>query len=253
MAEYQPMVEETTETTGTGALLLAGATVGFRTFSSAFTEGDYLPYMLRASDGGLEWGYAQALDLAGTPDLARTFIHGSTNGGAALVLPAGEHFVSCGILPDLRQRRGCTFGYAYSGGLVDDFVTSGGFVEIHFASESWDSDNVFSAGNEFLVPAYVDMVRVHFGLGFDTNNAVGYRSVWAVGVDGDSQQPYGRGEVPGSAAAICNLEGHSGLIFLTGTPGVDKGIKIRAYQNSGISLDIVNSSTKCFFHMEFLG
>lgn len=80
-------VRETTTTTGTGAITLAGAVVGFRAFSSVLSIGDTCYYSV-ASLPGTEWevgvGTYSALNT-----LTRTTVLSSSNAGAAVTFSAG--------------------------------------------------------------------------------------------------------------------------------------------------------------------
>lgn len=84
-------VKETSTTTGTGTLTLAGAALGgFQTFSSAFSNGDRVPYCIVS---GTAWEVGLGTYSAGT--LARTTIYASTNANAAVSLGATTHDVFC--------------------------------------------------------------------------------------------------------------------------------------------------------------
>ena len=90
---HADFVEETTTTTGTGTLDLAGATTGHRTFVAAIGTGNTCIYAIASSDGNFESGVGTITD--GTPDtLARTTLLSSST-GSKLDLPAGTHNVYC--------------------------------------------------------------------------------------------------------------------------------------------------------------
>lgn len=86
-------VLESTSTTGTGALTLAGAVTGFRRFSAACSVGDTVPYFIEAIDslgqptGDYEYGIG-TYSAANT--LTRTTVLGSSNAGAPVNLTAGS-------------------------------------------------------------------------------------------------------------------------------------------------------------------
>jgi len=107
---YFDRVKETTTTTGTGDIALAGAaTGGFVTFSSVYSTNDRVPYAIISSDGSereIGWG-----TLTGSTTLQRTEIYSSTNGGAAVNFSAGtkEVFVT---IPGLFMSRIETMGHA---------------------------------------------------------------------------------------------------------------------------------------------
>lgn len=79
----QDRVKETTTTTGTGAITLAGAGTGFRTFASVMAASDTCYYTI---SGGAEWEVG--LGTFNTT-LTRTTIYASSNGGSAVNFSAG--------------------------------------------------------------------------------------------------------------------------------------------------------------------
>lgn len=87
-------VRETTTSTGTGAITLAGAVAGLRSFSSVYVDGDSgIPYTIAAQTPG-EWEVGYGTYSAGT--LSRDRIVASSNAGALVSFSAGtkDVFVS---------------------------------------------------------------------------------------------------------------------------------------------------------------
>lgn len=76
-------VKETTTTTGTGALTLAGAVTGFQAFSSVLAANDTCYYCIV---GGAEWEVGRGTY---NTTLTRTEVYASSNAGAAVNLSAG--------------------------------------------------------------------------------------------------------------------------------------------------------------------
>lgn len=83
-------VQETSTTTGTGTLTLAGAVTGFQTFSSAIGNTNTTYYTIV---NGSEWEVG--LGTVGTGTLARTTILASSNSGSAVNFSAGTKNVFC--------------------------------------------------------------------------------------------------------------------------------------------------------------
>jgi hypothetical protein len=80
-------VRETTTTTGTGAISLAGAATGYQAFSAVCADGDTCYYAI-VSQTGTEW--ETGLGTFSTPaTLTRTTVHSSSNGGSAVSFTAG--------------------------------------------------------------------------------------------------------------------------------------------------------------------
>jgi hypothetical protein len=74
-------VQETSTTTGTGTLTLAGAVTQFQTFSAAIGNGNTTYYTIYNA-GGSDWEVGLGTVGAGT--LARTTVLASSNAGAAV-------------------------------------------------------------------------------------------------------------------------------------------------------------------------
>lgn len=81
-------IKETTTTTGTGNVTLAGAATGFRTFGSVMSNNDTCLYAI-SSSGGSEWEVGIGTYISATPALARTTVLSSSNAGAAVNLSSG--------------------------------------------------------------------------------------------------------------------------------------------------------------------
>lgn len=85
-------VRETSTTTGTGTLTLAGAVTGYRTFSAAIGNTNTTYYAI--SNTGLnEWEVGIGTVAAGT--LARTTVLSSSNAGSLVTFSAGTKDVFC--------------------------------------------------------------------------------------------------------------------------------------------------------------
>lgn len=86
-------VKETTTSTSADVITLGGSASTFRSFSSAFTVGD-ANISVSVDDGKGNWENG-AYTLTNTATLTRTAIYASSNGGAAVVFPAGSKEVFC--------------------------------------------------------------------------------------------------------------------------------------------------------------
>jgi hypothetical protein len=91
-------VKETTTTTGTGNLVLAGAVAGFRTFNTAI--GQFIPFNYALLDAdGTAWETGEGTMISSTA-LVRARIYKSTNSDAAISLSSGTHTVFCSYTAD---------------------------------------------------------------------------------------------------------------------------------------------------------
>ena len=101
MINLADRVRETTTTTGTGTVNLAGAETGFQTFVDAFGDGAECNYCIT---DGTDWEVGVGTVTDAAPDtLSRDTIIASSNGGAAVNFAAGDKDVfataSGSILP----------------------------------------------------------------------------------------------------------------------------------------------------------
>lgn len=96
MAKVGNRVKETSATTGTGTLDLAGAPTGFRGFGDEFTSGDSVFYLcVDDVDNPTEYEYGTGTFTSGTPDtLSRDSVEGSSNGGSKVSWVAGCTVIS---------------------------------------------------------------------------------------------------------------------------------------------------------------
>lgn len=103
-ALLQPFVEETSTTTGTGTLSLAGATAGHRTFVEAFGNGQQCFYTIV---WGPHWEYGLGTVTDASPDtLSRDTVLASSIGGAKIFLGSGTKLVYCEIPPEILTANG---------------------------------------------------------------------------------------------------------------------------------------------------
>jgi hypothetical protein len=93
--DFGDLICESSTTTGTGTLNLAGALTNYVGFASQITSLSVVPYHIIASDGKLEVGYGVYTD-AGTDTLTRVANWSTDGSGAELTLPAGTHSVCVG-------------------------------------------------------------------------------------------------------------------------------------------------------------
>ena len=118
-------VKETTTTTGTGQLSLAGAPTGFQSFTTAFGNGASVYYVIA---GGAQWEIGIGTTGAGT--LTRNTVLQSTNGDALVDFSAGVKDVFCSYVAD----RAVTTSDAASltNKTIDDYTNDVGANSTHF-------------------------------------------------------------------------------------------------------------------------
>lgn len=96
MSNFADRVRETSTTTGTGSLTLAGAVTGFRTFNAAQGTNVFFDYCIEAVDGsGVptgDWEVGNGY-LSGSTTLVRNRVWASSNSNALVNLSAGTKVV----------------------------------------------------------------------------------------------------------------------------------------------------------------
>lgn len=85
MALFADRVKETTTTTGTGTITLAGAITGYQSFNAAFSTGALVYYTV-LSGNGIDWESGLGTFTSSGTTLARTNILTSSNSGSAISL-----------------------------------------------------------------------------------------------------------------------------------------------------------------------
>ena len=88
-------VLETTTTTGTGDLILAGAVTGYRAFSSQYANADTLFYSVY---DGTNFEHGIGTYNSGANSITRTTVLRSTNSNAAVNFPTGSKNIGCAPL-----------------------------------------------------------------------------------------------------------------------------------------------------------
>ena len=109
---YKDRVKETTATAGTGTITLGGAVSGFRTFTSALSNGDIVTYCI---EDGTAWEVGQGTFTSAGTTLSRTLIVSSTgsllnlsgSATAFLTLAARDVPVTKGVLYGQHGSSGC--------------------------------------------------------------------------------------------------------------------------------------------------
>lgn len=93
MTDFRDRVKDTTTTTGTGSITLAGsAPTGYRTFASAFGSSSIeVPYCI---EGGSEWEVGVGT-FNGTTTLTRDTVLSSSNSNSLVNFSAGTKNVFC--------------------------------------------------------------------------------------------------------------------------------------------------------------
>ena len=130
-------VKETSTTTGTGTLTLAGAALGFESFSSSIGNGNTTYY---AIVGGSEWEVGLGTVAAGT--LARTTVLESSNADALVNFSAGTKDVFCTYPADVSVYFNATNKVAVTGGAIWENTNT---IASNYTITS--NTNAMSAGN----------------------------------------------------------------------------------------------------------
>lgn len=101
MLQIKARVKETTTTTGTGDVTLAGAMSGFQPFSAVCSDGDTFWYTMQAVDGNGNptgnWEEGLGTYHASANSVSRTTVYASSNSGALVNFATGTTQVWIGL------------------------------------------------------------------------------------------------------------------------------------------------------------
>ncbi len=134
-------VKETSTTTGTGTLSLAGAVVGFETFVAGIGNSNTTYYSIVNENGEFEVGLGTVTD-AGTDTLSRDTILSSSNSDSAVNFSAGTKDVFCtlpaskAVIEDANNHVTLPHDLFIEGGLIDLKNDGGAVSQIKFYCES---------------------------------------------------------------------------------------------------------------------
>lgn len=120
-------VKETTATTGTGALSLAGAVTNFQSFSSVLSDADTTYYaVIDVTNSEFEIGLGTY--SSGGNTLARTTVLESSNGGSAVNFSAGTKNVFIAYPAEKSVYQDASGGVTFDNGITEEYtvVTSTG-------------------------------------------------------------------------------------------------------------------------------
>lgn len=149
-------VQETTTSTGTGNITLAGAVTNYRTFNAAFGTGRRLHYYI-VDDTNNTWEYGIGT-LTDSTTLARQTVIESSNANAAVNLGAGTKDVFCSAPPGIR---------------ADDVSALGG--EAYIKSSHWTRESALAYALEpnriHYVPFVLDRPILCDGLAVEVTTA----------------------------------------------------------------------------------
>lgn len=105
MQSYANRVKDSTTTTGTGDITLAGAPPsGFQSFAAGFSLNERFEYTIEL---GADWECGEGY-LSASTTLVRAVVTASSNAGAAVNFPAGGKTVFAGLTARGAQRMATT-------------------------------------------------------------------------------------------------------------------------------------------------
>jgi hypothetical protein len=117
-------VRETTTTTGTGALTLAGAVTGFRAFSSVMANNDTCYYVIAHQTIG-EWECGSGTYNSSANTLTRSTVHSSSNSNSAVNFSAGTKDVFLSVTKTSLQNLSVNASYINVGTLSTSYGGTG--------------------------------------------------------------------------------------------------------------------------------
>ena len=167
-------VKETSTTTGTGTLTLAGAVTGFETFTSNLSDGD-TTYYCCTDNTDFEVGLG-TFTASGTT-LARTTILASSNSGSAVNWSAGTRTVFC-TLPAAKT---VFLDGSNVANISNLKLASGATVTAILDEDTLSSDSATALATQQSIKAYVDTQLTAEDLDFQADSG------GALSIDLDSE------------------------------------------------------------------
>lgn len=118
MPRFADRVQETTTTTGTGAITLSGtAPAGRQTFAAGFGAGSsFVGYCIQGQTPG-EWEVGKGT-FNGTTTLTRDVVRSSSNSGALVNFSAGTKDVFCATSSELADNANLGYQYVSARGMA---------------------------------------------------------------------------------------------------------------------------------------
>lgn len=165
-------VQETTTTTGTGTLTLAGAVVGYDTFSASIGANNTTYYAI-STPGGSDWEVGLGTVGAGGTTLDRTTVYDSSNAGSLVNLAAGTKNVFV-TYPAGKSVRLDTSGNVSALGTVASGTWNGGTVGVAYGGtgattltgivkgSGTSAFTAATANTDYLVPALANTAVTGF-------------------------------------------------------------------------------------------
>ena len=155
-------VKETSATTGTGTLTLAGAVAGFQAFSAAFTTGATVYYCI--TDTSNNWEVGQGVYTTSGATLTRATVLASSNAGALVSFP-GATTVFNTVPAALVTAAGAAFS-AYLP-TTNQTVTSGAWTKVSLSAKTFDTNTFFDATTNYrFLPTIAGYYLITFSVAF---------------------------------------------------------------------------------------
>ena len=121
-------VKETSTTTGTGSVTLAGAATGFITFNAGIGDTNTTYYTIVGEDVSSEWEVGIGTYTNSGTTLSRDTVIGSSNGGAKTDFSAGTKIVFVSLPAEKATMKDNSGDLVYGDGTAVDVGASKGFA-----------------------------------------------------------------------------------------------------------------------------
>lgn len=235
-------IKETTTTTGTGAMTLAGAMTGFRAFAAVCAVGDKCYYALQAVDGSGNPTGAWETGVgtySATNTLTRTTILASSAAGAAISLTGTTQVwgdVPASTLAPLVPGAGRPYFQSYVA--AADALTNNAWAKIAYDTNEFDSDACYSTSAYRFTPNKAGKYLVTVSCQVTFSGTSGTAAIAAIYKNGTlyKQAPgsifSGGAGGTGDITAIVDMNGTTdyveGFFYAVGTsPAVDNSVAAR--------------------------
>ena len=166
---YGDRVKETTTTTGTGTITLAGAETGFQSFGSVMSNGDTCYYTIT---DGTDWEVGLGTYTTSGTTLARTTVQDSSNSGSAVNWGAGSKDVFITIPAQHISAMG-TFIHCIDATGNQSITGTEATINIDTVQDETTGQTDFSLASDQITVNFDGAVQISYSLGYDITDTAG--------------------------------------------------------------------------------
>jgi len=253
---YADRVKETSTTTGTGTLTLAGAVTGYQAFS-AIGDGNTCDYVIELVGSG-EWEVGTGTYTASGTTLARTTVRASSNAGSAVNFSSGTKLVYVAPLADVISPGQQTIWVPAAA--MTPTTTNGAAAateelatnDVMLAYLAFDDSTRENACFAIQMPKSWDagtlITQFVWKTGATSGNCIWGLQAVAFADDDPLDTAFGTAvevtDAAGSAADDCIISAESGALTVAGSPGAEEYVVFKVYRDAADGSDTMTGDAE---------